>query len=199
MNRNRRWGVRIRAGAGAAVLLVSSAAFLAGTGTAQAATASVVCGGMDQAAAVKAGYNPITGVTFTAGTSGNDWIVGTSASDTLSGGIGDDVICGEDGADTITGDRGNDKLHGGEKGDTIYGDELGSGTGVSTDGNDFLFGDNSSDVLYGNGGTDTLRGDANPTGGGFFFFFFNGTDTCTTVEFDPTRVINTTPLGCEKP
>ena len=166
----RRQGIRVRAGAAAAALLTCGVGIFLGSGTAQAATSPVVCGGMTASDAFAAGLNVIDksgqgGPAVVNGTSGRDWIYGTPAADTLNGAGGDDVICGGDNADTLIGGTGNDYLHGNADADTLFGDELGSGNGKVGDGNDKLFGGNGSDTLYGNGGDDILRGKDNPTGG----------------------------------
>jgi Ca2+-binding RTX toxin-like protein len=200
MKNNRMAGCRIAAGA--AALLLSGAGLLGTTATADAATASVKCGGYDETGAKAAGYTTFYDVPFTNGTSGKDWIVGTTNSnDVLNGGSGDDIICSNGGADflyggpdkdtlflgddgaTGEGDSGDDVIHGGGGPDTEYGDSPASGNGAPGDGNDVVWGGSEDDKLYGNGGVDTLKGgQATTTSPGDTGDGGDGNDTCISIE-----------------
>lgn len=165
--------------AGGAALLLGSAGLLC-VGTVPASAAPVIvpknCG-IYSGSPVPSGYNLIdlrAIGNFTAGTSGNDFVIGTDQADTIYTGFGSDIVCGRGeadfvdaggdqdivyggpGGDTLYGGLEHDYIHGDGGDDTIHGDQS---TGPSaSDGPDILYGDEDDDTIYGDGGDDQLYG-----------------------------------------
>lgn len=142
------------------ITLVDGVLTLRGTSGADAASVSLVLGG------VKATVNR-TQVTYTrvlitkivfSGLDGDDTFTnGTSIPCTANGGDGNDTLQGGGGADFLVGGYGQDTLLGGAGNDTVWGSG-GSDVLRGEDGDDVLFGHGGQDQLFGGDGRDTLNG-----------------------------------------
>ncbi|MFZ1249085.1 MAG: calcium-binding protein [Candidatus Saccharimonadales bacterium] len=106
------------------------------------------------------------GLTFIAGTVGDDalnvglpaaTVYGDAGNDTIHGSGKQDTLVGQDGNDALYGASGDDYLDGGQGADQLYG---GAGNDLldGGDGNDNLSGDLGNDTLFGSGGNDRLYG-----------------------------------------
>jgi len=174
---------RAVAGGGAVLLGIATLGALALAVPAQAVVVGPVCGGMDEAAAVNAGYVPLVdqtqAVVYTDVVGQRDWIVAGDFADDINAGDRGDIVCTRGGEDEVRGDQGADRiylgatdfedfaeggpgadlLNGGEADDTLWGDDAAGYLGGSpTDGRDTIYGGEGEDGLLGKGKADDLFG-----------------------------------------